>query len=115
MSPDRTLTPEQMEGGPPELIWAFCWFVLHLMEPEFQILPFLQLVHVQEAVAILPGQLELGRQRKHGLVEVPEHGFDRGGVLVAVVDVVVQTDELPVDAKKIKKKKRCFRTNEGEQ
>lgn len=61
---------------------------------------------MQEPVAVLSGQFKLGRQRKHGLVEVSEHRFDRGGVLVAVVDVVVQTDELPVA-------KRCFRTKEG--
>lgn len=51
---------------------------------------------MQEPVAILSGQFKLGRQREHGLIEVPEHGFDCGRVLVAVVDVVVQTDELPV-------------------
>ena len=54
---------------------------------------------MQEPVAIFPGQLKLGRQREHGLVEVSEHGFDRGGVFMAVVDVVVEADELPVGEK----------------
>ena len=61
-------------------------------------LPFLELVHVQEPVAELPGQLELRRQGEHGLVEVPEYRLHSGRVLVAVVDVVVQTDELPARA-----------------
>lgn len=56
----------------------------------------MKLLHVQEPVAILSGQFKLGRQRKHGLVEVSQHSFHRGRVLVAVVNVVVQTDELPV-------------------
>lgn len=51
---------------------------------------------MEEPVAILSGQFKLGRQREHGLVEVSEHGLDCGRVLVAVVDVVVQTDELSV-------------------
>lgn len=55
---------------------------------------------MQEPVAVLSGQFELGRQRKHGLVEVSQHGFDCGGVLVAVVDVVVEADELPVGESK---------------
>lgn len=92
-----------MQSGGLEHICACCWIVLHLIYPEFQILPFLKLLHVEEAVAILSGQFELGRQRKHGLVEVSEHGFDRGCVLVAVVDVVVQTDELPVERRQCKK------------
>lgn len=53
---------------------------------------------MQEAVAILPGQLELRRQREHGLVEVPEHSFHRGCVLVTVVNVVVEADKLSVES-----------------
>lgn len=53
---------------------------------------------MQEPVAILSGQFKLGWQREHGLIEISEHSFDCGGVLVAVVDVIVQTDELPVGA-----------------
>lgn len=70
--------------------------------PPLHILPFLKLVHVQEAVAVLPGQLELRRQREHGLVEVPEHSFHRGRVLVTMVDVVVQADKLPVGSRRSK-------------
>lgn len=51
---------------------------------------------MQEPVAVLSGQFELGRQREHGLIEVSQHGFHRGSVLMAVVNVVIQTDELPV-------------------
>lgn len=51
---------------------------------------------MQEPVAILSGQFKLGRQREHGLIEISEHSFHCGSVLVAVVDVIVQTDELPV-------------------
>lgn len=51
---------------------------------------------MQEPVAILSGQFKLGRQREHGLIEVSQHSFHRGSVLMAVVDVVIQTDELPV-------------------
>lgn len=68
--------------------------------PPRHVLPFLKLVHVQEAVAILPGQLELRRQREHGLVEVPEHCFHRSCVLVTVVDVVVEADKLPVGSRR---------------
>lgn len=50
---------------------------------------------MQEPVAILSGQLKLGRQREHGLIEVPQHSFHRDSILVAVVDVIIQTDELP--------------------
>lgn len=60
------------------------------------ILPFLELSHVQEPVAVLSGQFKLGRQREHGLIEVSQYGFDRGSVFMAVVDVIVQADELPV-------------------
>lgn len=66
---------------------------MHVQLP-LHILPFLELFHVQEPVAILSGQFKLGRQREHGLVEVSEHSFDRGGVLMAVVNVVIQTDKL---------------------
>lgn len=62
---------------------------------ELHVLPFLELLHVQEPVAILSGQFELGRQREHGLIEVSENGFHCGSVLMAVVDVIIQTDELP--------------------
>lgn len=51
---------------------------------------------MEEPVAIFSGQFKLGRQWEHGLVEVSEHGFDCGRILVAVVDVVVETDELSV-------------------
>lgn len=50
---------------------------------------------MQEPVAILSGQLKLGWQREHGLVEVPQHSFHCDSILVAVVDVIIQTDELP--------------------
>lgn len=66
------------------------------MFSKLHILPFLELFHVQEPVAILSGQLKLGRQREHGLVEVSQHSFHCGSVLMAVVDVIIQTDELPV-------------------
>lgn len=61
--------------------------------------PLLQLGHVEEAVAVLAWQLELRRQREHGLVEILQHGFHCAGVLMAVVDVVVQADELPTEEK----------------
>lgn len=51
---------------------------------------------MQEPVPILSGQFKLGRQREHGLVEVSQHSFHCGSILVAVVDVIIQTDELPV-------------------
>lgn len=54
---------------------------------------------MQEAVAVFPGEFKLGRQRKHGVVEVPQHSLHGGGVLVGVVNVVVQTDELPAGGK----------------
>lgn len=60
-------------------------------------LPLLELLHVQESVAILSGQLKLGWQREHGLVEVSEHSLHCGSVLMTVVDVIIQTDELPND------------------
>lgn len=50
---------------------------------------------MQEPVAILSRQLKLGRQREHGLVEVSQHSFHCGSVLMGVVDVIIQTDELP--------------------
>lgn len=55
---------------------------------------------MQEPVAVFSGQLKLGRQREHGLVEISQHCFHCGCVFVAVVDVIVQTYELPVDGKK---------------
>ena len=58
-------------------------------------LPFRELAHVEEAVAVLPGQLELGGQREHGLIEVSQDRLHGPRVLVAVVNVVIQTDELP--------------------
>ncbi len=61
-----------------------------------QLLPFLKLLHVQEPVAILSGQFKLGRQREHGLVEVSQHSFYCGSIFMAVVNVIIQTDELPV-------------------
>lgn len=66
------------------------------MFSKLHILPFLKLFHVQEPVAILSGQLKLGRQREHGLIEVSQHSFHCGSVLMAVVDVIIQTDEFPV-------------------
>lgn len=57
--------------------------------------PLLQLCHVEEAIAVLAWQLKLGGQREHGLVEIPQHGFHRAGILMAVVYVVIQADELP--------------------
>ena len=51
---------------------------------------------MQEPVAVLSGQFKLGRQWKHGLIEVSQHSFDCGSVLMAVVNVIIQTDELPV-------------------
>lgn len=55
---------------------------------------------MQEAVAVLPGQLELRRQGEHGLVEVPQHGLHGLRVLVVVVNVVVQADELPASTER---------------
>ncbi len=66
------------------------------MFSKLQILPFLELFHVQEPVAILSGQFKLGRQREHGLVEVSQHSFHCGSIFMAVVDVIIETDELPV-------------------
>lgn len=63
---------------------------------KLDLLPVLELVHMQESVAVLSGQFKLGRQWEHGLIEVSQHSFHRGSVLMAVVDVIVQTDELPV-------------------
>lgn len=60
-----------------------------------QTLPFLQLMHMKKTVPILSRQLELGRDRKHGFIEVPENSLHRLGVFVIVVNVVVQTNELP--------------------
>lgn len=54
---------------------------------------------MQEPVAILSWQFKLGRQREHGFIEVSQHSFHCGRVLVAVVDVIIQTDELPVGGK----------------
>lgn len=51
---------------------------------------------MQESVAILSWQFKLGRQWEHGLIEVSQHSFHSGSVLMAVVDVIIQTDELPV-------------------
>lgn len=51
---------------------------------------------MQEPVAVLSGQLKLGRQREHGLIEIPQHCFHCGCILMAVVNVVVQTYELSV-------------------
>lgn len=50
---------------------------------------------MQESVAILSRQLKLGWQREHGLVEVSQHSFHCGSILMTVVDVIIQTDELP--------------------
>lgn len=68
-----------------------------------EFLPLLQLCHVKEAVSVFSGQLKLRGQRKHGLIEVPQNSFDRAGVLMAVVNVVIQADKLPVAKKKKKK------------
>lgn len=54
---------------------------------------------MQEPVAVLSGKLKLGRQREHGFIEISQHSFYCGGVLMAVVDVIIQTDELPVGNK----------------
>lgn len=51
---------------------------------------------MEETVPVFFGQLKLGCQREHGFIEIPQYSFDRAGILMAVVDVVVQTDELPV-------------------
>lgn len=64
--------------------------------PNLHALPFLKLLHVQEPVAILSGQFKLGRQREHGLIEVSEHSLHCSSFLMAVVNVIIQTDELPV-------------------
>lgn len=60
------------------------------------IVPFLELFHMQEPVAIFSGQFKLGRKREHGLIEVSQHSFHCGSILVFVVNVIIQTDELPV-------------------
>ncbi|TRY57854.1 hypothetical protein DNTS_017653 [Danionella cerebrum] len=57
-----------------------------------------RLAHVQEAVAVFSGQFKLRGQREHGLVEVPQHCLHGAGILMAVVNVVIQADELPVTA-----------------
>lgn len=54
---------------------------------------------MKEPVAVFSGKLELGRQWEHGLIEISEHGLHSGSVLVAVVNVIIQTDELPVGDK----------------
>lgn len=64
-------------------------------------IPVLELFHMQEPVAVLSRKLKLGRQREHGFIEVSQHSFDGGGVLVAVVNVIIQTDELPVGEKDV--------------
>lgn len=57
--------------------------------------PLLQFSHVKEAVAVFSGQLKLWGQWKHRLIEVPQDSFHCAGILMAVVNVVIQTDELP--------------------
>lgn len=68
-----------------------------------EFLPLLQLCHVKETVSVFSGQLKLRGQREHGLIEVPQNSFDRASVLMAVVNVVIQADKLPVVKKKEKK------------
>lgn len=51
---------------------------------------------MQEPVAVLSGKFKLGRQWEHRFVEISQHRLYCGGILMAVVDVIVQTDELPV-------------------
>lgn len=67
-----------------------------------EFLPLLQLCHVKETVSVFSGQLKLRRQWEHGLIEVPQNSFDRVGVFMAVVNVIIQADKLPV----VKKKKK---------
>jgi hypothetical protein len=52
-------------------------------------------MHVQKAVPILSWQLKLGRYGKHGLIEVPEDSLHCPGIFMVVVNVVIQTNELP--------------------
>lgn len=66
---------------------------------------------MQEPVAIFSGQLKLRRHWEHGLVKVSEHGLHRGGVFMAVVNVIVQTDELPV-VEIVKRKKDTDKSEE---
>lgn len=69
------------------------------MGPKLQLVsirpPFLELMHVQKAVPILSWQLKLGRYGKHGLIEVPEDSLHCPGIFMVVVNVVIQTNELP--------------------
>lgn len=73
--------------------------ISQLFEDISIVLPLLELCYVQEPVAVLSGKLKLGRQWEHGFVEISQHRLYGGGVLMAVVDVIVQTDELPVGDK----------------
>lgn len=55
---------------------------------------------MKETVSVFSGQLKLRGQREHGLIEVPQNSFDRASVLMAVVNVVIQADKLPVVKKR---------------
>lgn len=65
-----------------------------------EFLPLLQLCHVEETVSIFSRQLKLRGQWEHRLIEVPQYSFDCAGILMAVVNIVIQADKLPVCKKK---------------
>ncbi len=65
-----------------------------------ELVPLLQLCHVEETVSVFPGQLKLRGQREHWLIEVPQYSFDCAGVLMGVVNIVIQADKFPVGQKR---------------
>lgn len=70
-------------------------FSFYFLSFTLQNIPFLEFFHMQEPVPVLSGQFKLGRQWEHWFIEISQHSFHCGSVLMTVVDVIIQTDELP--------------------